>query len=118
MTAYAGMADAWADGRRPGLRADGPAPPRQGAGAAARCRALDAGAGSGVAGRALRERGARVVAADRELDMAAHNARRGARRHRGRDRAAVPGGSFDVGRGGVRRQPPARPGGGLASSGG
>jgi SAM-dependent methyltransferase len=34
--------------------------------------ALDAGAGSGVAGRALTARGARVVSADRELDMAAY----------------------------------------------
>jgi ubiquinone/menaquinone biosynthesis C-methylase UbiE len=38
-------------------------------------RALDAGAGSGVAGDVLRERGARVVAADREFDMAAYGAR-------------------------------------------
>ena len=34
--------------------------------------ALDAGAGSGVAGDALRARGARAVAADREFDMAAY----------------------------------------------
>jgi SAM-dependent methyltransferase len=38
-------------------------------------RALDAGAGSGVAGEALRMEGARVVAADREFDMASHGAR-------------------------------------------
>ena len=38
-------------------------------------RALDAGAGSGVAGDALRARGARVVAADREFDMASYGAR-------------------------------------------
>ena len=36
--------------------------------------ALDAGAGSGVAGDALRARGARVIAADREFDMAAYAA--------------------------------------------
>lgn len=34
--------------------------------------ALDAGAGSGVAGRALSARGVRVVSADRELDMAGY----------------------------------------------
>ncbi|GAB3260254.1 class I SAM-dependent methyltransferase [Nocardioides dilutus] len=34
--------------------------------------ALDAGAGSGVAGRELTARGARVVSADREVDMAAY----------------------------------------------
>jgi SAM-dependent methyltransferase len=33
---------------------------------------LDAGAGSGVAGHALRDRGVRVVSADREVDMAAY----------------------------------------------
>jgi SAM-dependent methyltransferase len=33
---------------------------------------LDAGAGSGVAGRALRDRGVHVVSADREVDMAAY----------------------------------------------
>jgi ubiquinone/menaquinone biosynthesis C-methylase UbiE len=38
-------------------------------------RALDAGAGSGVAGNALRARGAHVVAADREFDMAAYGPR-------------------------------------------
>ena len=38
-------------------------------------RALDAGAGSGLAGEAMRRRGARVVAADREFDMASHGAR-------------------------------------------
>jgi ubiquinone/menaquinone biosynthesis C-methylase UbiE len=39
--------------------------------------ALDAGAGSGVAGAAMRARGARVVAADLEFDMAAHDAATG-----------------------------------------
>jgi ubiquinone/menaquinone biosynthesis C-methylase UbiE len=39
--------------------------------------ALDAGAGSGVAGDALRAAGARVVAADREFDMAAYGAEAG-----------------------------------------
>jgi ubiquinone/menaquinone biosynthesis C-methylase UbiE len=38
-------------------------------------RALDAGSGSGVAGDALRARGAHVVAADREFDMASYGAR-------------------------------------------
>lgn len=74
---YAGMAGAWADG--PALAygplarhlvAKSPAPMHG-------SRALDAGAGSGVAGDALRAHGARVVAADRELDMAAHNAAAG-----------------------------------------
>ncbi len=37
-------------------------------------RALDAGAGSGAAGDALRRAGARVVAADHEFDMAAYGA--------------------------------------------
>jgi ubiquinone/menaquinone biosynthesis C-methylase UbiE len=74
---YAGMAGAWADG--PAL-AYGPLArhllakaPESIRGA----RALDAGAGSGVAGDALRANGARVVAADREPDMAAHNAAAG-----------------------------------------
>jgi len=69
---YAGMADAWADGA---ALAYGPlarhlvdkAPfPLAGR------FALDAGAGSGVAGDALRAGGAHCVAADREFDMAAH----------------------------------------------
>ncbi len=38
---------------------------------------LDAGAGSGAAGDVLRERGARVVAVDRALDMATHAGRSG-----------------------------------------
>jgi SAM-dependent methyltransferase len=76
-TGYAGMAGAWANGaalaygpmarhlvdRTPSLR-DG-------------ALALDAGAGSGVAGDALRARGAHVVAADREFDMAAYGAASG-----------------------------------------
>ena len=68
--AYAGMADAWADRRDARLRAAGPAPGGAGTGRLRGVRALDAGAGSGVAGDALRARGARVVAADREFDMA------------------------------------------------
>jgi ubiquinone/menaquinone biosynthesis C-methylase UbiE len=60
------------------------------------CRALDAGAGSGVAGDALRAHGAHVVAADRELDMAAHNAAAGPAVTA--DVTALPfrSGSFDV----------------------
>jgi SAM-dependent methyltransferase len=69
---YAGMASAWASGA---ALAYGPlarhlvdrAPFRL-----AGTVALDAGAGSGVAGDALRARGAHVVAADREFDMAAY----------------------------------------------
>jgi SAM-dependent methyltransferase len=38
---------------------------------------LDVGAGSGVAGRALRDRGVRVLSADREVDMASYVARSG-----------------------------------------
>lgn len=73
-TGYAGMADAWAAGAAlaygPMARhlVDRAPAPLDGA------LALDAGAGSGVAGDALRARGARVVAADREVDMAAYNA--------------------------------------------
>jgi SAM-dependent methyltransferase len=76
-TGYAGMAGAWAEGA---ALAYGPlarhlvarAPePLSGA------LALDAGAGSGVAGDALRAGGARVVAADREFDMAAFGATSG-----------------------------------------
>ena len=72
---YAGMAHAWATdvalvygplARHLVARAPFPV-----AGALA----LDAGAGPGVAGDALRALGARVVAADRELDMAAYGAR-------------------------------------------
>jgi SAM-dependent methyltransferase len=71
-TGYAGMADAWAHGA---ALAYGPmarhlvgrAPESLGG-----ALALDAGAGSGDAGDALRERGAHVVAADREFDMAAY----------------------------------------------
>ncbi|HEX5088239.1 MAG TPA: class I SAM-dependent methyltransferase [Nocardioides sp.] len=74
---YAGMAETWATGA---ALAYGPmaehlverAPvPLDGA------LALDAGAGSGVAGRAMRARGARVVAADLEFDMAAFDAAAG-----------------------------------------
>ena len=74
---YAGMAEVWAAGA---ALAYGPladhlvdrAPtPVDGV------LALDAGAGSGVAGDALRARGAHVVAADREFDMAAYGAAAG-----------------------------------------
>jgi len=74
---YAGMADAWASGAALAygplarhLVSRAPAPVRG-------ARALDAGAGSGVAGDALRAQGARVVAADREFDMAAYGAASG-----------------------------------------
>lgn len=74
---YAGMADAWASGAALAygplarhLVARAPAPVRG-------ARALDAGAGSGVAGDALRAQGAHVVAADREFDMAAYGAASG-----------------------------------------
>ena len=76
-TGYAGMAGAWAEG--PAL-AYGPMAEHLLARAPVQLRgsrALDAGAGSGIAGAALRARGARVVAADRELDMAVHNAAAG-----------------------------------------
>jgi ubiquinone/menaquinone biosynthesis C-methylase UbiE len=58
--------------------------------------ALDAGAGSGVAGDALRAAGARVVAADREFDMAAYGAAAGPAVTA--DVTALPfrNGSFDV----------------------
>jgi ubiquinone/menaquinone biosynthesis C-methylase UbiE len=76
-TGYAGMAEAWAGGAALAygplarhLVAQAPAPV-DGA------LALDAGAGSGVAGDALRAGGARVVAADREFDMAAYAAATG-----------------------------------------
>jgi SAM-dependent methyltransferase len=74
---YAGMADAWANGAAlaygPMARhlVDRAPAPLDGA------LGLDAGAGSGAAGNALRARGARVVAADRELDMAAYAASAG-----------------------------------------
>ena len=74
-TAYAGMAEAW--GTDASL-AYGPMARHLVARAPVDlrgARALDAGAGSGVAGEALRMRGARVVAADREFDMSFHCAR-------------------------------------------
>jgi ubiquinone/menaquinone biosynthesis C-methylase UbiE len=74
---YAGMAEVWADDAALAyvplarhLVALAPEPP-------AGLQALDAGAGSGAAGDALREAGARVVAADREFDMAAFGSRAG-----------------------------------------
>ena len=73
---YAGLAEVWA---ADATLAYGPMARHLVARApfdAAGCRAaLDAGAGSGVAGDALRARGARVVAADREFDMASYGAR-------------------------------------------
>jgi ubiquinone/menaquinone biosynthesis C-methylase UbiE len=76
-TGYAGMADAWAHGASLAygpmarhLVARAPQPLHGSL-------ALDAGAGSGVAGDALRVAGARVVAADREFDMAAYDAAAG-----------------------------------------
>jgi SAM-dependent methyltransferase len=67
---YAGLAEAWANGAALAygplarhLVARAPVP-------LAGARALDAGAGSGAAGDALRAGGARLVSADRELDMA------------------------------------------------
>jgi SAM-dependent methyltransferase len=76
-TGYAGMADAWASGA---ALAYGPLARHLVARATTPLRgalALDAGAGSGVAGDALRARGAHVVAADREFDMAAYGAAAG-----------------------------------------
>ncbi len=76
-TGYAGMAEVWAAGAAlaygPLARhlVDRASTPVSGA------LALDAGAGSGVAGDALREGGARVVAADREFDMARYSAAMG-----------------------------------------
>ncbi len=77
LSGYAGMADAWAAdaalaygplARHLVARVPGPVD-----GAVA----LDAGAGSGLAGDALRALGAHVVAADREFDMAAYGATAG-----------------------------------------
>ena len=76
-TGYAGMAEAWAAGA---ALAYGPLAQHLVDRAPARvdgALALDAGAGSGVAGDALRARGAHVVAADREFDMAAYAATSG-----------------------------------------
>jgi ubiquinone/menaquinone biosynthesis C-methylase UbiE len=74
---YAGMAGAWANGA---ALAYGPMARHLVARAPCALEgalALDAGAGSGVAGDALRAGGARVVAADREFDMAAYDAAAG-----------------------------------------
>jgi SAM-dependent methyltransferase len=75
LSQYAGLADVWATDASLAygpmaqhLVAQAPLDLRG-------ARALDAGAGSGVAGDALRARGAHVVAADREFDMAAFGAR-------------------------------------------
>ena len=93
---YAGMADAWASGAALAygplarhLVARAPVP-------VSGARALDAGAGSGVAGDALRAQGARVVAADREFDMALYGAASGPAVTA--DVTALPfrSGSFDV----------------------
>ena len=110
-TAYAGLAEAWASDA---TLAYGPLARHLVARAPFELRgvrALDAGAGSGVAGEALRTRGARVVAADREFDMASH-ARLGPAVTA--DVTALPFRDRRVRRrrGGVRGQPPARPGGG------
>jgi ubiquinone/menaquinone biosynthesis C-methylase UbiE len=75
---YAGMAQAWA---ADATLAYGPLArhliARLEPGQVSRALALDAGAGSGAAGEILREHGARVVAADREFDMAAYVATAG-----------------------------------------
>ena len=72
MSQYAGLAEVWAADAtlvyRPMARHLVARAPIPLAGAAA----LDAGAGSGVAGDSLREGGARVVSADREFDMASY----------------------------------------------
>jgi SAM-dependent methyltransferase len=74
-TAYAGLAHVWASDA---TLVYGPLAEHLVARAPMRlhgCRALDAGAGSGVAGDALRAAGSRVVAVDLEPDMAAYAAR-------------------------------------------
>ena len=71
-TQYAGLAEVWA---ADATLAYGPMAQHLVARAPERVRGalvLDAGAGSGAAGDELRARGARVVAADREVDMAAY----------------------------------------------
>ena len=75
--AYAGMANAWA---ADAALAYGPLARHLVAmvpGPVGGAFALDAGAGSGLAGDALRALGAHVVAADREFDMAAYGATAG-----------------------------------------
>lgn len=57
---------------------------------------LDAGAGSGAAGRALAARGARVVSVDREIDMAAYVARSGPTVAGDVGRLPFRAGAFDV----------------------
>ena len=94
MSQYAGLADTWASDASlaygPMARHLVARSPFDLLGA----RALDAGAGSGVAGDALRACGARVVAADREFDMASYGARPAVTA----DVVALPfrDGSFDV----------------------
>ena len=94
MSQYAGLADTWATDASlaygPMARHLVARSPFDLLGA----RALDAGAGSGVAGDALRACGARVVAADREFDMASYGARPAVTA----DVVALPfrDGSFDV----------------------
>jgi ubiquinone/menaquinone biosynthesis C-methylase UbiE len=95
-TGYAGMADAWATGA---ALAYGPMARHlvdQAPTALEGALALDAGAGSGVAGSAMRARGAQVVATDREFDMAAYGAATGPAV--AADVTALPfrSGSFDV----------------------
>lgn len=72
--AYAGIAEVWATDA---ALAYGPLARHLVArvpGSLAGTLGLDAGAGSGVAGTALRDRGVRVVSADREVDMASYAA--------------------------------------------
>ena len=76
--AYAGMADAWAaDAALAYIPLARHLLGRVGTGTCAGRRALDAGAGAGAAGDALRAAGARVVAVDLELDMARYGQRTG-----------------------------------------
>lgn len=98
MTQYAGLAESWASDAAlvygplaRHLVAQSPVP-------LVGALALDAGAGSGVAGDALRAGGATVVAADREHDMAAYLASGGARPSVTADVTALPfrDGAFDV----------------------
>lgn len=95
-SAYAGLAEVWA---RDAALAYGPLARHlvdhlPGSLEGALC--LDAGAGSGVAGNALRDRGATVVSADREIDMASYAARSGPAVAADVTRLSFRSGSFDV----------------------
>ena len=79
--------------------------------------ALDAGAGSGVAGRAMTARGARVVSADRELDMASYVAGSGPAVAADVGRLPVRDRAFDVGVAAFVVNHLADPGGGLRELG-